>query len=393
MSILSGTLHLELTTADMTGLLTKINDHGVHLWNISLIDSVTVTIEIDKTDLPVLRKIVSACGASVKIKRNSGLPWIIGRILSRPVLLAGLGIHLLFMLWLPARVLFVTVEGNTSIPDQLILEQADLCGIHFGASRRAVRSEKMKNRLLSAIPSLQWAGINTSGCTAVISVKERSENETGTVAGGVRNIVASKDGVISSCSAWRGELRCQVGQAVSRGDILISGYEDLGLCTKAVSAEGEIYAQTKHEITVFTPAEYQCRVGTVRQYKNYGLRIGKKRIFFNNSSGIPGASCDKIYSEYYVTLPGDYKLPIALFVTTVTVAELEPVSDAHIAQVTALNTARSYLHRQMISGKILLERTVWNCDSAGVLYGQFICNEMIGRVQYEGIYGDYGKSN
>ena len=76
-----------------------------------------------------------------------------------------------------------------------------------------------------------------------------------------------------------------------------------------------------------------------------------------------------------------------------TVAELEPVSDAHIAQVTALNTARSYLHRQMISGKILLERTVWNCDSAGVLYGQFICNEMIGRVQYEGIYGDYGKSN
>lgn len=32
----------------------------------------------------------------------------------------------------------------------------------------------MKNALLSAIPELQWAGVNTYGCRAVISVRERT---------------------------------------------------------------------------------------------------------------------------------------------------------------------------------------------------------------------------
>ena len=37
-----------------------------------------------------------------------------------------------------------------------------------------IRSEKVKNSLLQRIPQLQWAGINTDGCVAVISVREKT---------------------------------------------------------------------------------------------------------------------------------------------------------------------------------------------------------------------------
>ena len=92
-------------------------------------------------------------------------------MLFRPVLLAGLGILFLLAMYLPSRVLFIRVEGNMQIPDRQILAAAEECGIRFGASRREVRSEKVKNALLSSVPQLQWAGVNTAGCVATISVR------------------------------------------------------------------------------------------------------------------------------------------------------------------------------------------------------------------------------
>lgn len=393
-SFLSGTIRLEIVSADMAGLLSKFNAAGIPLHTLSYIDLLTVSVKIAREDLAVLQKIASGCGATAKIIDRQGLYWIIGRILSRPALVAGILLHVLFMLWLPTRVLFVSVEGNETIPDQKIIEQANRCGIQFGASRRSVRSEKMKNSLLAAIPSLQWAGINTSGCTAVISVRERSESRQGNVVGGVSSIVAAKDGVISSCTALRGELKCKVGQAVKQGDMLISGYQDLGLCIKGVSAAGEIYAQTKHEINVISPSEYQYKSEPIMSYRKYGLLLGKKRIFFNKGSGISGIGCDKIYSEYYLSLPGGYRLPIALFVSTITVHGSTVSHDEQSAQVTARSAARSYLLAQMISGEVLRENIVWQQQgSACLLTGQYICSEMIGRVQHEEIHENYGKSN
>ena len=80
----------------------------------------------------------------------------------------GLCLLLLLVCILPTRVLFMRVEGNESIPENLILEAAEDCGIRFGASRSAVRSEKVKNGILSRISELQWVGVNTKGCIAVI---------------------------------------------------------------------------------------------------------------------------------------------------------------------------------------------------------------------------------
>lgn len=393
-SLLSGCVSLEIISADMTNLLAKLNTKGIHLYRLSFIDMLTASMEISKNDLPAFQKIVSDCGATVKIKGRSGLYWILAAVLARPILVFGICLHLLFALWLPTRILFISVEGNTTIPDQVVIEQANRCGIVFGASRQAVRSEKMKNNLLSAIPSLQWAGINTRGCTAVISVKERSETQEKTRSRGICSIVAAKDGVIASCTALRGELKCKVGQAVKKGDTLISGYTDLGLCVKAVNAAGEIYAQTKNEISVLSPLEFQYKGQAHSGKKKYGLLIGKKRIFFNKGSGISGVGCDRIYSEYCMTLPGGYRLPVALFVSFTTEYSSTVLHDEEAAQAAGEQTARGYLLSRMISGQILHENVV--CQRLGDVYrlfGQYICNEMIGRVQHEGIHGIYGENN
>ena len=89
------------------------------------------------------------------------------------------------------------MEGNQNVPENLILELASQCGLSFGTERRQVRSEQVKNALLGAVPELEWVGINTAGCVATISVRERQKGENIGQAGGVSSIVASCDGMIT----------------------------------------------------------------------------------------------------------------------------------------------------------------------------------------------------
>jgi len=393
--MIAGTLQIVLTSADIESVLAGLSNLGVTFHHITHTDSLTAGLEISRSDLKTVKTYISKHSCTMKIISKKGLFWSVTRLIKRPLLIAGLAVIMILVSWLPTRVFFITVEGNDTIPERHIIEQANLCGISFGASRREVRSEKMKNSLLAAIPSLQWAGINTSGCTAIISVKERTQSEPEKQTTGVSSIVASRDGVIESCTSEKGNLLCRTGQVVKQGDVLISGYTDCGITITATRAKGEIFAQTRHELTVLSPTDYAQKGELVTVEKKYGLLIGKKRINFYKGSGIPDAGCDKIYSEYYLTLPGGFQLPIAFFVTVTNVYDQSAVSaSAEYAESAANTFAQQYLLSQMISGRIMRSFTNAElCDGVCVLLGQYICSEMIGRVQNEEILGNYGENN
>ena len=206
-------------------------------------------------------------------------------------------------MWLPSRVLFVQIEGNTHVESRRILESAARCGIAFGASRREIRSEKIKNALIECIPELSWVGVNTYGCTAVISVRERvKESDTENIHG-VSSIVASCDGVIRQITVLQGNRVCSVGQAVTKGQVLISGYTDCGISIQATAAKGEVFAETSRSVTAIFPRVCMQRGEKQCIEQKYAVIIGKKRINFSNSSGILGTSCVKMYTEKYLTLP------------------------------------------------------------------------------------------
>ena len=179
------------------------------------------------------------------------------------------------------------------------------------------------------------------------------------------------------------------------GQVLISGRTDFGFCTKVSRAEGEIYAQTKHDLSVIAPFEYTAKKEYLATEKIYGLLIGKKRINFTKGSGISGACCDRIYVDYYITLPGGFQLPFGYFLNVIkTYVPLTFSSLSDGCEKSTMEAARQYLLTQMVSGRILKEQTAV-CYQNGVCYlsGRYVCSEMIGRVQYEEIYEPYGKNN
>lgn len=388
---MAGMLDVELVSADLFGRMAQISEAGIAVSGFVCLDSLTGRFQIARRDWKRLLAICEKRGDRLKQLHLRGLYWDLLHLTRRPVLVFGMGILLVLMVLLPTRILFVQVEGNTRIPARQILAAAEDCGLAFGTSRARVRSEKIKNALLSKIPELQWAGVNTSGCTAIVSVREKPVNtpEKGE-ASGVCSIVAAQDGVILTATANRGTLLCREGQAVKQGEVLISGYTDCGLHIRAEAAQGEIYAQTIRTQMVLTPSEYAYRVGQGKTHRVYSLILGKKRIKLWNNSGIPQGTCDRIYAENYLTLPGGFRLPLALAWEEITENSLEyrTAADAELEALLHSQSER-YLLDRMIAGRILHSREqLTQGDGFTQLTGVYSCREMIGIPHSEEI-GEY----
>ena len=306
---LSGMVVGELTAADPSEALLWVADAGVRIYDVTSVSDLTVSVTLRRMDAAIVRSLCRKRGYSFRILKRKGFYWHMVSSFKRPVLLTGCLILLFLILVLPTRVMFVKVEGNERIPSRQIIEAAETCGISFGASRREVRSEQVKNALLQELPELQWAGVNSNGCVAVVSVREKTISSQPTQKFLQGNIVALRDGIILSCTATRGNLLCQPGQAVARGQVLISGYTDCGIKIEVCAAEGEIQAKTIRHLDVILPAVYREKGNVTEIHRSISLIVGKKRINLWKDSGIWDSSCGRIYEENYITLPGGFQLP------------------------------------------------------------------------------------
>ena len=390
---ITGVLEVELTSAEPEAALSAVNAAGIAIFQMRQVSELTCCFHIRRSDYSKLTALCKRRGETLRVIRRLGVYWLGKALLARPLLLAGLAFVLVMAFFLPSRVFFVRVEGNYLVPTRQILAAAEDCGICFGASRREVRSEKVKNALLSAVPELQWAGVNTSGCVATISVRERTDTEISNSKKEVTSIVAARDGYILAGTVMQGNALFQVGQTVREGQVLISGYTDCGICIQATRAEGEIFAQTNRKLDAVTPSEYLQRGSAQDVKRKYTLIIRKKRINLWKDSGISDSSCGRMYEEYYITLPGGFRLPIALCVEEYTFYETQTAAIPQTgAEVSLSEFAGSYLDYQMVAGEIRSKtETVSLENSVYRLQGEYICVEMIGRQRQEQIGDTNGK--
>ena len=245
---MAGMITLELTSAEPERTLAAIAASGVEICNVRQENALTYGFTVRRRDYA---KIVALCrkrGDSLSVCGKTGAYWAGKGLLRRPVLIFAMVFFLFAALFLPGRIFFVRVEGNETIPSARILEAAEQCGICFGASRQEVRSEQVKNALLSQVPQLQWAGVNTEGCVAILSVRERSLPEDVREVPRISSIMAERDGYVMTVTAESGEALVQPGQTVRQGQVLISGYTDLGICIQGTVTEGEVYGQTQRTL-------------------------------------------------------------------------------------------------------------------------------------------------
>ncbi len=381
-----GMYRLKIVCADNMRLLNALTNAQVRMKKVVYQNDITVELTIPVSEYKILQSVADKQGARVTIQGRKGLVNALSALSRRPVLAVFFLGLFLATCYLPSRILFVSVEGNQTISTNQIIEAVARSGVSFGTSRRSIRSEVVKNTLLQQIPQLQWVGVNTVGCTAIISVEEKTVTEKPeSTDQRVSSIVAIRDGIIQDCTVLQGNSLCTVGQAVKAGQTLVSGYVNTGLLIRGTQAEAEISALTDRDIEVIAPNADRTRTKLTGVSRKYSVKFGKNLKKFYKDSGNPHTECVKIYSERYLTLPGGFKLPICLVIETTyhyDIAEETTPSDMQWLE----QYAKDYLQTQMVGGRILSQVTKTEpIDNACYLYGKYACIELIGKSKFEDI--------
>ena len=392
---ISGTIVMEVTSANIPGTMDILCKKGILLQDVSHLDDFTIRFRISRASCKTVSSTLEERGDSFRVISREGVYWNLRAMIDRPVLLLGCIFFAFWVFFLPSRIFFVEVEGNDLVNSRRILCAASDLGVKFGASRRFVKSEQVKNGLLSAVEELEWAGVNTRGCVATISVREHPLDSTISAPQVPGHLVAARDGVILSCDVTRGNSLCIPGQAVKAGDILISGVLDQGLTSISIMAEGEIFASTERIFSAICDGTIQKREAINAQKEKYSLLIGKKLINFFKGSGISGGTCVKMYSKYVLTLPGGFRLPVTLVKQSIVSCALsDEMIEENRAYRLLSDFSDRYIRDQMIAGQILnASKESALLGDAYQLTGTYACAEMIGRMQQEQIGAYNGKTD
>lgn len=385
---LSGEVLVELVTADPAGTLAAIAQMGIPISQVLPQEELTLSFRARRRDLNALERLAAKRGEKLTVLRHLGLYYILGSLFRRRLLLVGFAFLLLSALLIPTRILFFRVTGNSRVSAGEILAAAEDCGLRFGVSRRGVRSEKIKNSLLSSVPELKWVGVNTYGCVAEIRVAEKpTQVPMEPDSKGLCHLAATRDGVVTDVTVTRGTALCAPGQTVSKGDILISGLMDCGITQKATTAQGEVTALTSRPFFAVTPENRLVRGPTEKKVTRWSLILGKKRIKLWIGSGIWGTECDRMYQEYPLTLPGGFRLPAALAADRFYVSSQweEEVPEAE-AQSQLRAFAEASLKEAMLAGVIQeKQETLSHTVGRYSLTGEYLCQEVISRRVWEQI--------
>lgn len=377
-----GKVQLRITGACPEDCLYRMILHGVRFRNYDKKDELTAELVVSAADMDRVNACAKKTMCDVKMLRTFGLIpmlWSMKLRLIYPLILCCL---IAAVFWIQGRILFFKVEGNTTIPEQQILQILESGGISFWTRGDSLDLNMEKNKLLAQIPELGWITINTEGPTAAVVVRQREEKPVTAGNYAPANVVAEKSGIIEAVTVTGGTPQVNVGDVVIAGDLLISGVTNLDKTMLLTRAEGEITARTYQRKTGMILKTVTEKSYTGRESRKISLTFGKNTINFYNSGRISYDNYDKMYDRKALTLPGGYVLPLSI--TVITFREYDTV-EVPVAEDDAQQLLEDSIRKDTenkFHGGMILDMRLKMEDSAHyyILSGLVECREDIGRT-------------
>ncbi len=188
-------------------------------------------------------------GTSVKaeIIEKFGLVFIFNRYKKHPGFFAGLITALIILKILSLFVWSVEVTGNKTVPKEEIIKVCNDLGVTEGKLIGKIDEDIIPQKILLKCRNLTWCSLNKEGCVITINVSEgklKPKEEIPPV-----DLISSADGKIKKIDVVSGETLVNIGDKVSKGDILVSGSFQNAAGIFSVVSKGKIIAKTTRTFT------------------------------------------------------------------------------------------------------------------------------------------------
>ena len=315
--LLSGGKELTVAPQDRTAVMDLCLQNGYTYTSFSWLEDGSVRFWCDPR---TAKRLLAACKAralSVKVTGAYGIPFLFFSLRRRPGLVIGALFSVLLLILSGNFVWHVQIKGNTTLAPGEVLELLESCGLSTGSYIPDINSGELENRILLSTDRISWISVNLDGTVAHVQVVERAEGDYGSdppeALKKPANLIATQDGQIEYLELYRGNAVVKVGQAVKKGDLLVSGLYDSQVSGfRYTRAAGSVYARTERTFTVEIPLSYEQKIYTAPKTQEITLNFFDFSLKIFKMGGNPAPECDIIEKKTDLESFGTYPLPVSL---------------------------------------------------------------------------------
>lgn len=326
-----------------------------------------------------LKPILKKSGTTIKILRKYGLPFALFRYRKRKLFFAGILAAAFLLVYLSGFVWKITVEGNSFYSEETILGYLKEAGISSGIKRKSVDCEMLEALLRSDLEEISWVSVSTDGTKMTVAVSESRNMDAGKEdgeSGGIYDLAAEKDAVVSSIMVRAGTPYVEAGTPVKAGDLLVGAridlYNDGGEVYdwEYTRADADVYGLCEEPYEDAFDLAYRDKEFTGGEQRSLTVRIGKYAFTLG---GIKKYEYDETLSKHWQLRLGT-NLYLPIFIDSSRHFEYVPVQKTYTEEE-ARQLAEHHFHKfceklmengiQIVEKNVMIETTASQCRAKG----------------------------
>ena len=174
-----------------------------------------------------IRECAVKSGMRLKHTKTVGMPFFASRYRRRAGVLCGLGVFFAVIGMLSSMVWTIDITSNSKVTDEEILAVLSQAGLKPGVFKDSISAPEIRFFALSHLPDITYLTVNLIGSSVQVDVTERVEcpeipnDETPC------DVISAVDGQLAVLELYSGTKLHSVGEAVSKGEVLVGGFAEL----------------------------------------------------------------------------------------------------------------------------------------------------------------------
>lgn len=275
---LKGWVRIRLEGGSYERFLNLLSAKEIDTWDLLSVDG-GYELSIRLCDVRKLKDIRRKCSTRIKIVKKSGFPFFLHTYRRRKFLAAGALFGFLLMFFLSSFIWNIEVSGNLGETDETVFAYLKSEGVFFGAKKSTLDCKELQAKLRQEFPDFIWVSARLVGTSLFIDVEENAITDPGQEQLPVSSLQAERGGTVVSIVTRKGTPLVKAGDRVEKGEILVSSalpiYNDSQELEKTeyCAADADIFLRTVYEYQDSFPLQYQKKVYTGREEKDYFIRI------------------------------------------------------------------------------------------------------------------------
>lgn len=271
--------------SDVGELINEAVRHGVEIWRVRRAGHAW-TLRVGAAGWTGLDALARDRGVALRSERRVGAPYLLARVWRRRVLALG-ALGFVLAAWLLGSFVWVVdVSGASEVAPEAVLRAASELGLARGTFRPAIDRDRVARLLPMLLPNVSWATIRIRGTRATIEIAEEAQVPPEFQPSlHPADVVAGRDGVITSVLVLTGQALVRPGDTVSAGQVLIRstvesvprGYDPTDprapRMAMLVRARGRVEALVWYHQYLELPAVKALDTPTGRTYTRYQVVV------------------------------------------------------------------------------------------------------------------------